>query len=157
MPGRDQFARILNPNWCLRQAETAGASFHVQNTSAPDYIPAACLHSFLPNMRFCPVKMRWQANPALPHRPNRWFWLSATPDPGFPSPNYVFTVGKVNVRNRHRETPLLLAVRAGGADAVSVLLGFGARLDEPDVNGEACPVVWHSLILAMIACSRCAL
>lgn len=45
--------------------------------------------------------------------------------------------GKVNVRNRHRETPLLLAVRANNAEAVAGLLGFGARLDEPDVNGKA--------------------
>lgn len=44
---------------------------------------------------------------------------------------------KVNVRNRHRETPLLLAVRADAVDIVAVLLGFGARLDDPDVNGEA--------------------
>ncbi|CAM9560352.1 unnamed protein product [Ectocarpus sp. 8 AP-2014] len=47
---------------------------------------------------------------------------------------------KVNVRNRHRETPLLLAVRSNSADAVAVLLGFGARLDEPDVHGVT-PVV----------------
>lgn len=48
----------------------------------------------------------------------------------------VTLLDKVNVRNRHRETPLLLAVRASAADAVSVLLGFGAHLDDPDVNGE---------------------
>lgn len=49
----------------------------------------------------------------------------------------VTILGKVNVRNRHRETPLLLAVRADAIDVVSVLLGFGARLDDPDVNGKA--------------------
>eukprot|EP00903_Cladosiphon_okamuranus_P021748 g19996.t1 len=47
---------------------------------------------------------------------------------------------KVNVRNRHRETPLLLAVRANSLDTVSALLGFGARLDDPDVDGVS-PIV----------------
>lgn len=59
---------------------------------------------------------------------NRDSWLLVTA---------VALLGKVNVRNRHRETPLLLAVRADAVDIVSVLLGFGARLDDPDVNGEA--------------------
>lgn len=57
-----------------------------------------------------------------------------------PAPCIVFcdpSLEKVNVRNRHRETPLLLAVRANNAEAVVGLLGFGARLDEPDVNGKA--------------------
>ncbi|CAM9211740.1 unnamed protein product, partial [Hapterophycus canaliculatus] len=47
---------------------------------------------------------------------------------------------KVNIRNRYRETPLLLAVRASSADSAAALLGFGARLDDPDVNGVT-PVV----------------
>lgn len=56
------------------------------------------------------------------------FQQSATPAPTFFS--------KANVRNRHRETPLLLAVRAGSSDAVTALLASGARLDEPDASGE---------------------
>ena len=54
--------------------------------------------------------------------------------PSCPTP--VPTFAKVNVRNRHRETPLLLAVRAGSTDAVTALLASGARLDEADDSGE---------------------
>lgn len=68
----------------------------------------------------------------------KWLGLSVNPRPGLCYSKLCPFSRKVNVRNKHRETPLLLAVRASGADAVSVLLGFGARLDEPDVNGEAC-------------------
>lgn len=59
-------------------------------------------------------------------------------------PVFVRTVlFKVNVRNRNRETPLLLAVQADSVEAVAALLAFGARLDDPDVNGET-----------MLICSR---
>ncbi|CAM9763388.1 unnamed protein product, partial [Choristocarpus tenellus] len=42
---------------------------------------------------------------------------------------------KVNVRNRYRETPLLLAVSAASQESVMALLFHGARLDEPDISG----------------------
>lgn len=50
--------------------------------------------------------------------------------------SHCYCFSKVNVRNRHRETPLLLAVRSDSEDTVSVLLSYGARLNEPDVNGK---------------------
>ena len=64
-------------------------------------------------------------------------------------------LGKVNVRNRHRETPLLLAVRADAVEVVSVLLGFGARLDDPDVNGEAALALLALLFLLHFAKAWC--
>lgn len=65
-------------------------------------------------------------------------------DPPIRSLFFVPMSVKVNVRNRRRETPLLLAVRADAGDAVAALLSFGARLDDPDIDGEN-TLVWYSI------------
>ncbi|CAN0440416.1 unnamed protein product, partial [Discosporangium mesarthrocarpum] len=42
---------------------------------------------------------------------------------------------KVNLRNRSRETPLLLAVAARSSECAAILLSHGATVDEPDSSG----------------------